>query len=504
MHALIQDFMLLFAGDMKAYGAYKLTGAVSETGKVEGKAYSLKGDVTAELWEKHLRGQQGLGIIPINQDSQVKFAAIDIDEYPLDLVDINRRIREYGLPLLVCRTKSGGAHLFLFLNEFAEAKAIQVRMREFASYLGFGSSEVFPKQTNILVERGDVGQWINMPYFDMNNTLRFGLNIDGTQLASAADFIIFAKNSQVSFADVMAIQLNVEESLSGGPPCLQHLIKLGFPAGTRNNGLFNLGIYAKKFCPDDWRKLVETYNVKYMDPPLTPNEVLAVIKSLDKKDYSYTCKSQPIQSHCNLSKCRSCKHGIGGGAGMPKLGTLTKLNTQPPIWFIDVEQGGRLELTTDDLLAPMRFQVRCMEVLNIVPPVLKRETWQEIVRNLLDNLTVVEVPKEATPEGQLMQHLEEFCTSRVSGKTHEELLLGKPWTNNKFHYFRLKDFIGYLTRQKFTDVKINRIAMFLRDHKAEKHFFNIKGKGCNCYAIPEFKQITSALDVPDVEKPEKF
>ena len=36
---------------------------------------------------------------------------------------------------------------------------------------------------------------------------------------------------------------------------------------------------------------------------------------------------------------------------------LTKQDSEPPIWFLDVE-GGRLELETDDLLNQNRFQTK--------------------------------------------------------------------------------------------------------------------------------------------------
>ena len=488
MHPQVTEFADLFEGFQGAYGAYKLTGEKDDTGKVLGKAYSLKGDITMEMWHDHLMGKQGLGVIPITAESKVKFGAIDIDEYPLDIDTLNKRVQDAMFPLVLCRTKSGGAHLYLFMREWTDAGIVHKKLREMAAYIGYGQSEIYPKQTRILVERGDVGQWINMPYFKADETERYGLNADGDKL-DAKDFVAYAmirKTEQLVLEKLDPVNMEI---LPGGPPCLNHLVRHSFPQGTRNNGLFNLGVYAQKRNPDEWQKEIEEFNSKYMDPPLSTAEVLAVIKSLNKKDYNYTCKAAPIMNYCNVNKCRGCKHGIGGSdVGLPKLGTLTKLDTSPPIWFIDVEGGGRLELQTEDLQNFIRFQNRCMEVLNMMPTMLKRDRWQEIVQKLLQDCNVVPVPREATPLGLLMQHLEEFCTSRVTGKTHDELLLGKPWTNNNKHYFRLKDFLKYLERQKFTEFKMNRIALYLRDMGGEKHFFNVKGKGVNCYSIPEFTE----------------
>lgn len=508
MHSAVPHMMSLFEGWGKNYGAYKLTGEIDERGKALGTAYSLKGDVTAELWHDHLMGRQGLGIIPITDKSLVKFAAIDVDEYPIDLTLIARQIEDNNIPLVPCRTKSGGVHLYLFLSDWAPAKLVQNKMREFAAFLGYGSCEIFPKQVTILAERGDVGQWINMPYFDEGKTQRYAISRNGHPL-KISEFVKLASQRIISPEQLAVTKLTDtnNDPLPDGPPCLNALAAKGFPAGTRNNGLFNLGLYAQKVDPDNWEALVATYNSRFMDPALTPSEVQGVIKSLRKsKGYTYSCKQQPISSFCNKSKCRACKHGIGAaGVGMPRLGTLCKINTNPPIWFVDVEGGGRVELETEDLQFIKRYQTRCMETLSVMPPLVKNEIWCEIVSKLLEDVTVVEVPQEATPKGMLWQYLEEFCTSRVQGRTHDELLLGKPWISNGMVYFRMRDFIAFLERHKFKEFKLNRIAVYLKDWGADKHFFNIKGKGINVYSIKEFKRQDSGFQVPnEIKRPEAF
>lgn len=489
MHPVIADMMSLFEGHNEAHGIYTLTNldTPDNAGKIKGKAATVKRPVTVELWQDHLAGNRGLGIIPINSKSMVKFAALDIDTYPLDLGDLNRKIQENKLPLIVTRTKSGGAHLYIFMTDWADAGMVQRKMREFAVMLGYGDCEIFPKQTKILPERGDIGQWINMPYFRANNSDRYALNHDGKPM-SLIEFVDYVKRRKIH-AQVLATHTTSSvDILVGGPPCLNHLVAKGFPSGTRNNGLFNLGVYAQKAFPDSWERVLDEMNQRFMDPPLSSTEVLGVIKSLNKKDFQYMCAQPPIKQHCDANKCRNCEFGIGGGgAGLPTFGTLVKVDTQPPIWFLDVEGGGRMELSTEDLLTCRNFQKRALEFLNLVPPLVKHEVWQDIVRRLVSTLSIVEVPPESTKAGQLMAHLEEFCTSRVQGKTHDELLLGKPWTNNKRHYFRLRDFFAYLDRQKFREYPSHEVIVIIKEKvNVEKHFFNIKGKGCNCISVPEF------------------
>jgi hypothetical protein len=498
MLTALQDLMLLFDGDRRAYGTYGVKLTEQEGGKQKGSAASITGEVTVELWKKHIAGKQGLGIIPINEASKVKFAAIDIDQYPLNFVLLNQQIHKHKLPLVVCRTKSGGAHVYAFLTEFTDAEPIQRRMREFASILGHGNAEIYPKQSKIVSDRGDVGSWINMPYFDAAATQRYGFDWSGKQL-DMLEFVAYAKHVMVSPQDFLAFKVVETEALVDGPPCLNHLVSMGFPPGTRNNGLLNMGVYAKKFNPDSWQSLVEEYNQKYMNPPLETIEVLGVIKSLQRKDFCYMCKQPPIAQYCNAPRCRTKKYGVGmGDLGMPKFGSLTKLSTVPPIWFLEVEGGGRLELTTDELQSQRLFQNKCMEVLNVMPIMPKNDMWQELVHRLLMDVNIVEMPPEVSPVGQLRQHLEDFLLSRVQARTSDELLLGKPWLNNGFHYFRFKDFLAYLERQKFRDFKPTYVGMYLKEWGTQPKFWNIRGAGCNCLMIKEIvnKKQTESFDTP--------
>jgi hypothetical protein len=124
-----------------------------------------------------------------------------------------------------------------------------------------------------------------------------------------------------------------------------------------------------------------------MQPPLGAQEVLTIGKQLKRKDYFYRCNDQPIASHCNSPLCRTRKHGIGANGGTPLFSNLTKQDSDPPIWFLDVE-GGRLELETDDLLNQNRFQRKCMDALNKIPPKVKENVWRQIIQQLLDSLTL--------------------------------------------------------------------------------------------------------------------
>ena len=107
---------------------------------------------------------------------------------------------------------------------------------------------------------------------------------------------------------------------------------------------------------------------------------------------------------------------------------------------------------------------------------------------------------DASIEGQFMELLESFCTDLAQASVKDELLLGKPWTEEQITYFRLKDLKEYLVKHRFTDMEINKIASKLRDIGAEHHFWNIKKRGVNVWAIPAFEYDETGLEIPNMEQ----
>lgn len=494
----VKRFARLFNGLQRAYGTYDLTKSKSRGSKVLGQAITKMEPLTEDVWLSHLSGVQGVGVVPIRDDSSCFFGAIDIDIY--DGLDVNKVINtseELDLPLVFCRSKSGGLHAFCFVKDAVPAATMREKLSLFSAALGHGGVEIFPKQSEILAERGDVGGWINMPYFDAARTTRYAMNEKGEQL-SLSDFLKFAEARRKTKAEFEAFTVVLLSDISDGPPCLQHLITKGFSSGSRNDGLFNLAVYLKKANPDQWPSLVDDYNVKYMDPPLSSDEVQSIVKSLQRKEYTFTCDRPPIKSFCNQTLCRTRKYGLDPVAGLPTLTGLTKYDTNPPIWFIDIEGGGRLELTTDDIQNQARFQRRCMDSLNIMPPMIGKNKWNVIVQGLLESVTIIEAPTDASPEGQFTEHLEQFCTGKAAARVKDEILLGKPWTDEGRHFFRLRDLLTYLERQRFRDLATNKITSLLKEMGGEHHFYNLKGKGINCWSVPEFKAQSESFDTPEI------
>ena len=101
----------IFHGSSRAHGTFTVENNIIGQ-KTQGKAKTIKTiGASVKHWQDHLEGTQGLGIIPIDEDNLVKWGAIDIDIYSLNLEKLVNKIEEFKLPLVVCRSKSGGAHV---------------------------------------------------------------------------------------------------------------------------------------------------------------------------------------------------------------------------------------------------------------------------------------------------------------------------------------------------------------------------------------------------------
>ena len=264
MSTLAQNFAQLFAGLRLAYGCYR-PNEDNGPGKQKGQYRVISEDISdeklIELWTNHLEGKESVGIVPIREDNSCVWGAIDIDIYPLKLDElVERLVRRNELPFVVARSKSGGAHVYCFVKEPVPASVMQGKLKEIASALGYGTAEIFPKQTKLLLEKGDRGNILNMPYFGGNTSTRYCHNDQGEGILDLEEFIAHVKSKMITrreLENLTAKAVNDAETdpdLEGAPPCLKALCTMGFPEGTRNNGLFDLGVFVRKKFQDTWER----------------------------------------------------------------------------------------------------------------------------------------------------------------------------------------------------------------------------------------------------------
>jgi len=491
----VEKFSAVFNGLQLAYGTYKIE-KKQANGKNTGRAAIMREPRTTALWEGHLSGKgRAIGIIPINEDNNCVWGCIDVDQYPLDHKLLVEKIRKLKLPLVVCRSKSGGAHCFLFTTEWVEAKDMQATLQQISAALGYGGSEIFPKQVKLHLDRDDVGNFLNLPYYDAEDGLRYAIKDDGTSATLDEFFELYETHKQTP-EQLLQLQIGEEAesaTLKDGPPCLQFLVKNKIGEGARNNGLFNLGVYVRKAYPDSWETEIMTYNLQYLDPPLAINEVTVITKQLNRKDYTYKCSDAPINAHCNKELCQTRKHGVGAAIQGAAIANLRKYNSVPPVWFVDVN-GEPLELDTEALMSQPVFQKACMEQLNFMPRSVSKQIWEARIGALMNEMrdnesAIMEVAEDASISGQFYDYLEEFCAHMQKANDKEEILLKRPWTDEEegVTYFRLKDFEAFLKRNKFFEYKSHKIAQRLRDRGGDSTVLRIKSRTVRVWQVPAFE-----------------
>jgi hypothetical protein len=492
-----ERFMALFEGSDVAHGQTTV-GRTKRDGKAEAKSFVVREPLTIERVESHLSGGQGIGAVPINTSNRCRFGAIDVDDYDLSLPDVVKRVRAVNAPLVVCRSKSGGAHLFLFLKRFEEAVLVREYLTELAAALGFAGREIFPKQDTILVERGDVGNFINLPYHNSEATMRYALGEDA-QALSFEEFLDYAEQRRCNLIDLERHTLRQQDpghDLRDYPPCIRRIIANGGFSVNRNISLFHSAVAVRKERPDDWKEALEEFNARYMQPPLPALEVSTIQRQHERKpDYGFKCTDSPMRDYCDKELCRQARFGIGGDSSnsFPELTGLTIMLADPRVYYLNVD-GRRLELNTNQLNNPKEFQIKCLNDLRVRPPIPKEPDWNKLVNKLLKEAIEVDVPAELTLAGQFKELLEEYCTSRARATSPEEIQLGRPWTKNGFHYFKMSGLESYLTKRGFTALNRGQMQEQLRAlggaENCNKHLaITVGGKRTTVrvWFVPEFE-----------------
>ncbi|TIM48781.1 AAA family ATPase [Mesorhizobium sp.] len=186
----------LFAGAETHHGTYDHLQVVApepgEKVEIKKSARTVKSGPTLVLWQRQLAGEYPLGVSPHRANDTCVWGVIDVDQYSdLSHAGLFERIEREKLPLVVCRSKSGGAHLFLFMAEPAPTASMRDTLEAIVKRLNLPSkTEVFPKQKK--ASEVDSTSWLNMPYFGGDESDRYAVKKGGLGM-SLAEFLRVAE-----------------------------------------------------------------------------------------------------------------------------------------------------------------------------------------------------------------------------------------------------------------------------------------------------------------------
>jgi len=264
---LTKAFAKIFSGLQRGYGLYDPTSP---------KDYDFKHNPpTIELYQQHLEGKISLGIVPITDKGNCRFGVIDFDDhhkkpegYKFDYNTLLKKIKFLKLPLTVFKSKTGGAHCYLFLDKYYKAGDVIHILKKFAYALGCERDvEIFPKQESLFDKKGNRGDgnFINLPYKGGNT--RVLIDFEGNEL-NTSDGIWYASKRVTNESNWSKFKV------------LDHGKSTG-----RNDVTFAFTAFAKKHY-DNWKERVVEYNKLFNQPPLDEKELFqTVIKSNEKTEY---------------------------------------------------------------------------------------------------------------------------------------------------------------------------------------------------------------------------
>ena len=95
-------------------GTYYPCGKGGRNGKADADSRIVHEPLTVTLSNHTLMVQRVL-VLFLWRQNECKWGALDVDVYDLDHQTLRQKIQKLKLPLVHCGSKSGGAHLFLFL-----------------------------------------------------------------------------------------------------------------------------------------------------------------------------------------------------------------------------------------------------------------------------------------------------------------------------------------------------------------------------------------------------
>ena len=303
---------------------------------------------------------------------------IDLDIYDMDLSDYLNAIEAFNFPLVPFKTKSGGLHLYIFFKEFVSVKPVVEILKKLAAILALDTLtknvkneivEIFPKQINLT--KNTVGNWINLPYYDHENTKQF--LIQKNKPLSLSDALMFIKH-KVTTIDA-ANNFMKSLSFADATPCLQNIYILNSikeNAG-RNEYLFSFGNYLKRKDENFFEQNLFDINSR-LKVPLAKNELEnTILKSLRKKDYNYKCTQSPLINFCNKSICKKKEYGVGKEGGYfseLEYGKLYQYKASEPYYEWEVKIQGEKEFkklrfqTENEIIKQDAFLKLCFRELH--------------------------------------------------------------------------------------------------------------------------------------------
>jgi hypothetical protein len=526
---IIQKLMILFKGNERFHGAGEKAGSKFNEDKnkwIPGHVRLEHKQATEDDWRAHLLGQRFLGISPLQDDGTVWFTCIDVDktednvDYQFEYSEEMGKIKRSNLPLVVFRTKSGGLRIAIFFLEPIEAELAVKRMKQIAAQLGYAGQEIFPKQIKVDVAHGDCPSWIYLPF---GPTDPFPDQCCMNEVGNPRELyeaVIHATKMRIAkqeFFDLFVEEFKAktngrangknhpkgkwvtpdygepyEETIKtmfwDGPICLWY-IAMEKCSDLQHNFLFVCGVFFRRKYSENWDKALEWVNYNVLRPVGDAEKFQQLVKdfkSRSDRPYEYPCKTPPICNRCHAHACKKQPYGVGQGNGIDhyELGITAMLRGENTTFIVNVGEE-RVPFTASELMNMQRYREKCLAYTVSFPDAMKKNEWERIVQNSLENATKVEPPSILQKNINEIEMLQSYFSIHIPSMVRakgDEFLRGKIGDfvrvrqDEKEIYFKWQSCAIFCRKMFTSDRKIEDLRMFLAEKGREHDRNDTKGR----------------------------
>lgn len=528
-------------GTIPSYHHQLRNGPDAKTGKfkIEGPFCKKEAPSIGSV-KAHLNGEEGWASYPVLKDGTVKFCALDYDEYFQGSYKEDIWLERYrelskqlvNLPIILCKTKSGGLHCYSFFKEPVKLDACHKFLDYIQQSVGLpGPWERRPIERTV----SETGSAISLPYFGGDTTgekQAWNFAVYNGEKLGVREFLDLADEKRVDMSQESVVVKEIKNNVSlldGAPPCLKTIQQLGgFAEKRRNNGMTRLIVYwilranaggrtidadtiykelqlkyAPVFCggprPErELRSSIDKYLEYWRESEQDPNSFKA----------RYACSSASdviLAPHCDKDICKRCKFGR-----LSKRTQATCLIEHMVLWEGEPEL---LEIFIDGKSITMNLEdagkVRGIEgafwkqhkIYHTLPSAIK---WREELNIWSKKWEVRQQEEENTELGLFRSEVHSALMGLGISKNNTILMSGGVLDKEDgFLYFKYYDLI-----KRLQDMKCRWYMGNTQETSGALRSIGCKSARCrltgtnpiNSWTIPEFREPTqiSTNDVPVV------
>ncbi len=224
---------------------------------------------------------------------------------------------------------------------------------------------------------------------------------------------------------------------------------------------------------DDLKK----YIVGRLKAGLDPKEVRILVESWVREHHT------DAKSHDDLLKW--AEEHINPDSVSGRFGDLVRVKSEPVSWRLKVD-GQEIEISsTKDLDSYPSLRRLIMEQLGTVPPVLSAKKWNIELEKLMEHHEAEDMPDDVSVLGMAWGETIRYLNSKFQGKSKDDLLMNRPWRDEKNSrvYLKTSDLHLFL-QQRGMKIEPRKLGGLLRKHSGKNTSLYIKGMNINVWWIP--------------------